>query len=311
MLNKSYYGVIITCYSSSFLYEKIRENNIKVLSIKRIDDYQYLLDLSFIELNKIKKCFKDYHIIYQKGFLKILFNQFKYKLTIFSFILSCLFFIYLNTLLFNVEVKGQNNYINQEILIYLNQNKIKKYQKKPSKLQLDSVSNEILRINDDIASISYSLNGTNLIFNYVLKETEIKNDINMGKYYASKEGIICRFEVEKGNIIPTLNQYVKKGELLIDDYVYLNEKPLYIGGYGKVFAYTWKLVEVSINTKTNEVDTYINLIDKARNHIHNNLDEDGLIYSESILSFNYTNLISNIKIHYTLIENIAILSIEN
>ena len=61
-----------------------------------------------------------------------------------------------------------------------------------------------------------------------LKEKEIKHYQQFGKYYAKKDGMIKYTDIECGNYLFSSNQYVKQGELLIDDYLYINDKSICI-----------------------------------------------------------------------------------
>ena len=115
-------------------------------------------------------------------------------------------------------------------------------------------------------------------------------------------------DIECGNYLFSSNQYVKQGELLIDDYLYVNDKSIYLGGYGKVYAYTWSMINLKIKTNSySEVDAYTYLVDKARYSLCKKFTDDEKIEEEYILAFSYQKDYSSIKIHYTLLENIAIL----
>ena len=130
------------------------------------------------------------------------------------------------------------------------------------------------------------------------------------KYYASKSGVIKSSLISRGNFLYSVNDYVKKGDLLIDDYVYINNKSIYVGGYGKVYAYTWTIVEISKSSNEgNYIDYYAYLLNKCRYEISKNFDNDEYIYEEKILISSFLNNNIHLKIHYTTVENIAKISV--
>ena len=60
-----------------------------------------------------------------------------------------------------------------------------------------------------------------------------------GKMYAKKEGIIKSFDIESGKIVKEINDYVKVGDLLVDDTILYKDKAIVVGTLGRVMAYTF------------------------------------------------------------------------
>lgn len=302
----NYYIYQISYFSSEYLLKKLKK--IKVSKLKKIDTYLYEVTINIIYHKEFKKLFPDAKLVKKKGIYFLIKEKLLKKLTIISLLIGLIFYLFLLSLIYRVDIKGNNQRINENILIVLNENKIYKYQKIPSLNTLEKVKEEIILQNEEIENLDYKVKGTIIIFTYYLKEKEIKHYQQFGKYYAKKDGMIKYADIECGNYLFSSNQYVKQGELLIDDYLYVNDKSIYLGGYGKVYAYTWSMINLKIKTNSySEVDAYTYLVDKARYSLCKKFTDDEKIEEEYILAFSYQKDYSSIKIHYTLLENIAIL----
>ena len=302
----NYYIYEVNAYSIESLIIKIKQNKIKVLELKKIDDYIYHLKISFKDNLKFKKVFLDAKLLKTQGLLFILKNRLIQKITLISLLISIFYYCFLSTLLSKINIYGNNSLINEEIKITLDNLNIKTMKKIPSEDILFDFKNKFLQTHYEIENLEYKIRGTILNVTYYLKEKENNHFQNIGKYYAKKSGIIKYVDIEMGNFLYHTNDYVKKDSLLIDDYLYLNDKKIYIGAFGKVYANTWQTIEFKEKTNNREEsEIYYFFINKARYLIAKEFTDDEKIENEMILNFNYNNDYSSIKVHYTLLENIA------
>lgn len=304
----NYYIYEVKAYSTESLIIKIKQNRIRVLELKKIDEYTYNLKIDVKDNLKFKKVFYGAKILKTQGLFFIIKNRLIQKITLISLIISIFFFCFLSTLLFKINIYGNNTKINEEIILNLNELNIRPMKKIPNEESLSNFKNSFLENHFEIENLDYKINGTVLNITYYLKEKENNHVQDTGKYYAKKSGIIKYVDIEIGNFLYKTNDYVKKDSLLIDDYLYLNDKQIYIGAFGKVYANTWQTIELKEQTNNREEsEIYSYFVNKARYLIAKEFTSDEKIENEMILNFNYNNDYSSIKIHYTLLENIAFL----
>ena len=128
--------------------------------------------------------------------------------------------------------------------------------------------------------------------------------------YAYKEGVVALFDVKSGYKLVTLNQHIKIGDELITSQIIDStgeSKQTYV--LGKVYAYTYNEVIKSINWPyTYELTkpwAFYNLLLECREDISNELSYDEKIIDENILQFYYEEGTINMKILYTLYEDIT------
>lgn len=301
-----YFIYQVKSYSSENLIHKLNDGKIVCRAIDKIEDYTYQIKIHLSYNKKFLKLFKDAILIEKHGLLFDVFNMFCSWSSIISLIISIISFCFFNTRIFKVDIYGKNPNLSTILERELYEYNIKKYSKIPNFSQLLDIKNNIINKHDDIESMELISVGTSIQLKYFLKEDEVLKDSINQKYYASKSGIIKSSNIERGNFLFSINDYVKKGELLIDDYIYINDKSIYVGGYGKVYAYTWSIVEIN---QASTYDQYINnfneLLNKSRYEISKSFSEEEYIYNESILINKYENNMLYLKIHYTCVENIA------
>lgn len=122
---------------------------------------------------------------------------------------------------------------------------------------------------------------------------------------ATQDGLVDRIEVEKGNVLVTHNQYVRKGEILVDNCLTTTSEEIrFIPVEGKVFAYTWKIYEASM-PKTDQTDAFSELRLAILEQVQADLGVDDRIEQENVLQYATNEGKITLKIHFTLYQNIA------
>lgn len=304
MKNECIYKVVT--YSINNLSSKLQTNKIKVNYLEKIDEFIYYISISPIYEKKLLELYPDAELKHTKGIFFIFKKRIVQKVTFISILLSFIYFIYLNNQIYRINIYGNNLRFNEEIRIVLNNNNIYENKKKPDSNHLKEVKKIILNKYQEIENIDIEIKGTILNLRYFLKEKENIHTQNIGKYVASKDGLIAYASIEKGNYLCYTNQYVKKGDILIDDYLYVNDKKIYVGAFGKVYAYTWSILELTLNSKGYEdSELYSKMIADARYNISLDFEQEEKIVNENILSFKNLNDVGYLKVHYTVFENIA------
>ena len=229
------------------LIDYLVRNNIYFYDLKRDNKYTSLV-INYDDYNKIQIRFKSNIIKYygKKGIINF-FNIHKYM--IISFIIS-LFFLYLLSLtIFDIEVKTDDENIKNIVLLSLKEEGIYKYKRKKSFDELKIIKEKIIKENKDkIEWIEIIEDGS--IYRVEITPRVIinnKSDKSKTSIYAKKNGLIKRIVVYRGTKVKEINDYVKKGDLLISGNIYKDDKIVSkVKSDGLVYAEVWYKVSVCI-----------------------------------------------------------------
>lgn len=306
MFIKSLYYLELTYYSPSEFLNFCHENYI-ILQDFSLKGYKYYFWVDKKSYKKIKKNFKEVKLIKSKG-LHTIFQHIKINfITILLLIFSFVFYLFLNTRVFMIEINGSNRNINQLISNRISSLDIKRFSQMPTNNELKEL--EILlkmELINYVDLLTINSQGTYIYINYQKKGDEVIIEEKKGKMYAKKSGIIKSFDIESGKIMKEINDYVNKGDLIVDDTLYYKDKEIKVGTIGKVWAYTFNKISLSIISKgMEESEVYQILLSKARYNISKNFQIGEYIDKEIILSYINQNGVADMVIHYTLVENIC------
>ena len=231
------------------IIRRLKNNNIEILNLKYIDngiivkiyksDYEKLLSI---------KTIYEVEIINYSGLFNFKNSLFNSRFIIIS-ILICLIILYFVTnLIFSIDIITNDNNMKLKIEEELNNNGISKYKFKKSYNNLQQIKNNILsKYRDEIEWIEIEVIGTKYIVRY---EPRIKSnpsdDISYRNIIASKDAIIKDMYVESGQIVKNKNTYVKKGDVIVSGYIYLNESVKdTVRSNGTIYGECWYNVTVT------------------------------------------------------------------
>lgn len=207
------------------------------------DDYELLLNnktiyeveiISYLGLIKTKKVIKAY----------------KYILI---FILSSFLIIYLlSNLIFRVDIITNDNKMKDKLNKYLITKGIRKYRLKKNYNELKSIKEDILsKYKDEIDWIEIESIGSKYIVRFEPRvNTEFNKDNKFQNIVATKNAVIYSMDIKRGQIIKNRFDYVKKGDVIVSGYIYLNDKIMdTIKAEGIVYGETWYKVNVKYPLK--------------------------------------------------------------
>ena len=301
--------VTLEVFDPCYTLSKLNNNKIIIYHFKKLDDYHY----TFITHNKnipsLKRLFKGIKINHKIGIVYTLIKNLLRISTVISIIFSLLLFSFLNQLIMDVKINGDSSSLVSIIDNKLKEKNINKYQIKKSNDDLLIIEKEIsIELYDLIEWIEIKNQGLNVVVNF-LKRRESFNIHNSKKaIYATKEGIIKSFNIEKGVTKVKINDYVGVGQLLIDG-ILIDSKGnnLFIGAIGSVYAYTWLNLSATCEVKNeDEASIYLLLLEEIHNKVDKELTgNDEYIEKEHILNFKVKNGIGTLNVHYTLVEDIT------
>lgn len=305
---KSFEIIEIRTYSSTVIFDFIKTKNIEIFDFQTTAEDLFRLRIRKKNHRDFFKFFKEIRIIKKEGLGYVFSNLLIKKVTLISLIIGTIFFSYLKLLIFDVNINGNSLVLDQMILNRVEELGIKKYAFLPSFEELVEIKEQLEEeYIDNIEMIEIVRKGSVIKITYIKRRTPIEIETRNTKMYAKKDGIIERFEISSGDIKVFPNQYVKKGDLLVDDVILVNDKEIHVGTSGAVYAYTFSLVEIELKLdddyEESEVLAYLLLEGKRK--MSANFSNGECIDKENVLSFTITKRVARIKIHYTCIENIV------
>ena len=200
------------------IYKKDYET---VLKIKSIYD---VTELDVFGLIKIKR--------------KIKISRHLIILTIIAFAI----FLFFTHVIFDVEVIHSNKDIRNLLLNELKAEGIKKLSFKKSYNEISKIKEKILnKYPDKIEWLEIEEIGTKYTVRVeertIVKEEESNTPRNI---IAAKDGVLKKVIAEKGDIVKDMNDYVKKGDMIVNGELIFNEKVTgKVRAEGKAYAEVW------------------------------------------------------------------------
>lgn len=306
---KSLYLFKVKHYDIIELLNTLNKNDIKIYNLKKVSSDIYTFYSSIVNKKKIISLFLSCEIIKETGYLAILLSMLKYKTTIIALIISVCFYASLSNKIWKINVYGDTELLNSFIIEQLNENNIYVGSSKISSEKLSEIQNNILYKNYDLIEyLSLKQDGCIIEANFKKKrETSDKNELK-GNLYASKDGVIKSFDLLSGEKVVKVNDYVKKGDLLVKDVLTTDyNEQVYIGTFGSVYAYTWYYITIEHKVYDYESKETIlaNTLLEMKRTISLNFSDLEYIYEENVLQFNIDNNILKMKVHFTCVEDIA------
>ena len=224
--------------------KKLNNNKIEILSLKykskdEADIIIYKKDYS--KLLKIKSIYEITELeIF--GLIKIKKNLKLSKHIIIITFISFLIFLMFTNVIFKVEVIHSNKDIRNLLLKELDREGIKKYTFKKTYKEIENIKEKILnKYPNDIEWLEIEENGTK--YTVRVEDREIikkEEDNNPRNIVAAKDGVLKKVIAENGDIVKDMNDYVKKGDLIINGDLIFNEKVKgRVKAKGKVYAEVW------------------------------------------------------------------------
>ncbi len=247
MINNNNVKIIVYERSLKFVNFLIY-NKIKYESLEKYNDYFYVT-VDYEDYKKIRRRYKSKIISYYgKRQLKNIILENKYLIISF---LICMIILYLLTnTIFDIKVNTTDEEIKTKILESLNKYDISKYKKKKSFEELIKIKEEILEENEDILEwIEINEKGCNYIIDLTRRVINENNNTSNepSSIIAKKDGLIKHITVSSGVKMKDVNDYVKKGDIIISGNIVKNDELIdKVNSKGEVYAEVWYFVNVNI-----------------------------------------------------------------
>ena len=273
------------------LIKKIETINVILYEIKYDENYLYI-KVSRKDYEKLCKYIVSYkfEIIDNTGIKKLKDVIINNKIFIICLIIGLVVFFILKNMIFKINVIHENSEIREIIEDELDNYGIKILRFKKSYKNLDKIRQEILdKYPDKLDWMEFDLKG--MVLNVRIEEriiTDIKKENRVCNLVATSSGIITDINVSNGEVKVMINDYVRKGDILVSGVVTYNEEDKrYTCANGTIYATIFYSVNVSMPFKYSE-------------YIETGKSKYNLVYEtkggkKSILRSQFKNHNSNLK----------------
>lgn len=247
--------------------------NIYKINTKKNNTCHMIVDYSsYDDIIKIKGIY-DVHIVDYLGIIKIKKDFFKNKFFITFIVLGICLIFFLTRITYNIKIITNDEKLNNLLIKELRENGIYKYSLLKNYQEIAKIKNNILKKYQDIFEwLEIEKKGTSY---YVRFEPRLENKketiAEIYNIVALKDARIINLNIKSGQIIKNINQYVKKGDIIVSSDIKLNDEVKNISSAkGLVYGEVWYIVDITIPLNYqekiitgNSVKTYsINFLNK-------------------------------------------------
>ena len=245
----NYFWIEIKGKNPKRFLSKLLKLKINIADIKYEKD-KILLKVSYEDYKNIKQIKTIYtiKIIKTSGKKKLLEQVIKYKIPLLTFIISVFFLLIISSFILFINIDTENKNIKKIIKENLQENNVTLYSKKKSYTKLKEITQNIKNNNlDNIEWIEIDQKGVVLTVKVIER---LSNNTNANNNYkdivASKNGYIKKIYSRKGEVLKNIDDYVKKGDIIISGNIFRNDKVVdRVKANGKVYAEVWYIVKLN------------------------------------------------------------------
>lgn len=245
--------------------------NTLIISIKgkNVENYIYRMHMKKVNFLNIKYVnrFEVIATIYAKDYIVFMDNKGIYEITIIKYrginfikqiikknkylllsvFVGIILLLFLTNLIYDIDIIYSGNEMKELLNYELKKHGIVKYSLAKNFDDLERIKNQILMDQKDkLEWLMIERVGTKYIVK--LEPRKINNNIDDDKIYnivAKKDGTIKKIEAFSGEIVKNVNDYVKKGDIIISSEIklYDNIKST-VSAKGSVYAETWYKINI-------------------------------------------------------------------
>ena len=221
------------------IYDAYCKNNNLYIKIEKNDYSKVKKYIKSIKFEKVKYTGKEYYLEEIKH----------HKYSLIAVVISIVFIFFASNVIVDIKIIHEDADFVNMLYNELERYNITKFSLKKDYKYLQKVKKEIKnRHLDSIDWLEINRVGMKYIVKVekrVINEHEIKKEYC--NLYATKNGLIKKMKVYNGETTKNINDYVKKGDLLISGDIHLNEEIVSTEcADGEVYAETWYRVNVEV-----------------------------------------------------------------
>ncbi len=226
---------------------KKRIHILKITPISYKEAHLILKYSEYLKIKKIKTILYQVTIISYKGRIKIKRAIKKNRVLLFFTLLGLTILILCSRLILSIEIIHQDKEIRNLLKEELKRNGIKKYQWKKNYNELEKIEDKILENNKDRLEWIEIINlGTKYTVRVEERKiTKKKEEKQYQNIVSKKEAVIVEINAIRGEKLKRVNDYVKKGDIIIAGYITLpNTEKIPTIAEGMVLGEVWYKVKL-------------------------------------------------------------------
>jgi len=288
-----------------FIFLKyVKNKKIKILHLKHTN-HQYIFYVPTYQRYYLHQC--DCYINYIKttGIIKYILYLSKQYLNIIGVLCFFIASIGSSYFIYDIQIIGTIPSVNQQMIKDLKKEQVNYLYPLKSYENLNEILLRLKTIyKDKVEYINVYQVGSVFHVEYTKRKQEQLEKDDYRNLYAKKDGMIKSFDIDSGLMKVKQNDYVKKGDLLVENTIISTQNETQIIPVkGEVYAYTFNQYEASVaNHNQDQGEVFYQLLLNIRSQLPTN----AIIDKENVLQMTKTRSKIILKVHYTLIENIAV-----
>lgn len=273
----------------------LHKKKINIYDINKVSSDTYYLIIKKEDYKKVNKLY-NFIFISNLGISNFIFKLKKYYMFIIGLIISLIFVFILSNIIFKVEIISNDKDLVNRLTNSLDKYDISPYHLKREYKELELIKNKILEeYKSEIEWLEINRVGTKYIVK--LNPRILNSETKKYKYQhlvARKNANILSMDIKSGQIMKDKYSYVKKGDIIVSGYTYLNDEIKSTGvALGKVYGEVWYITKVKYpfnyykKYKTSNKKEYISI----------------KIFNKEIDLFNFNPFNDKISIEDTILKN--------
>jgi predicted nucleic acid-binding OB-fold protein len=128
-----------------------------------------------------------------------------------------------------------------------------------------------------------------------------------GKLYASRDCLIHSINITSGNVLVSVNQFVKKGDLIVDDIIEISSGGIKkVDTIGTIYGVTWYVIDVDIEKYSDdEGEVFEYALNMGRDELNSKVTNIINVRSQNLLKYENESSRIRLRIHYEVLEDIS------
>ena len=294
------YIIIETNDLVSFLKE-VKSYHLIIFHLQQIDHQTYSFYTPIYQRYILKKL----HLSITRSvgilhYLCLIFNMPHILFTL-AFVLSLMMY---PRYIYRYQIEGTNPAINHQLELYL-QRHVPYFHPSLTYKELNQLYDQIQdTFYKKIDYLNIYQNGSVVHVKYTNAVNNKTQTLDYHDYIAKSDGVICKVDVKKGNVVVKVNQFVQKGDVLISHLIEgTDNKTKIIPTQGQIYAYTYKYYQMTYSAHhLSKEGQFEYLLFQIRMQLPTNVKID----KEKVIYYGIIDKKIVLKMQYVFVENIAV-----
>ncbi|MBM6619257.1 sporulation protein YqfD [Bacillus suaedaesalsae] len=237
-----------------FINQCVREN-IVVWEVTRLTDFSITCSLHLKDIHKLRRVVRNSSckLTFEGGRgLPFLFQKALYNIGFVAGAISFIFILFiLSNMVWGIEIEGAEPETEYKIRKELDAIGVEKGKFQFVLKDVNEIQKHLSETINAITWVGVELNGTTYHFQVVEKTQPKEQEFFSPRHLvARKEAVISNMFIEEGQAVVTVNDFVRKGDLLVSGFIGKEGQTEVVSARGKVMGETWWDAKVEVPLKT-------------------------------------------------------------